>query len=298
VDAILALLRQEPGLYVGLVFVLGLMVGSFLNVVIHRLPIMMQRDWRRQCAELAGTEPPPEEPAVYDLVRPRSACPHCGHRITALENVPLLSYAWLRGRCRGCGRRISLRYPAVELLTGVASAVVAWRFGIGIEALAGLLLTWSLIALAGIDLDTQYLPDSITLPLLWLGLLSSLVPPAVHQSLFPSPAAAITGAAVGYLSLWAVFHLFRLVTGKEGMGYGDFKLLAALGAWLGWQRLLLIIPLSACVGAVVGIALIALRRHARAKPIPFGPFLAAAGWIAMLWGNELVTAYLDVVLGP
>jgi leader peptidase (prepilin peptidase) / N-methyltransferase len=298
VDALLALLRLEPGLYVGLVFVLGLIVGSFLNVVIHRLPIMMQRDWRRQCAELAGSEPAPEEPAVYDLVRPRSACPHCGHRITALENVPLLSYLWLRGRCAGCRARISVRYPAVELLTGVTSAVVAWRFGVGIEALAGLVLTWSLIALAGIDLDTQYLPDSITLPLVWLGLLSSLVPPAVpYQSLFPAPAAAIVGAAAGYLSLWTVFQLFRLLTGKEGMGFGDFKLLAALGAWLGWQRLLLIIPLSACVGALVGIGLIVLRRHERAKPIPFGPFLAAGGWIAMLWGNEIVAAYLGIVLG-
>jgi leader peptidase (prepilin peptidase)/N-methyltransferase len=296
-DSVLALLQAQPGFYVALVFAVGLCVGSFLNVVTHRLPIMMQREWRRQCAELANEEPPAESPAVYTLVRPRSACPKCGRRIGALENVPVLSWLWLRGRCAGCGVRISLRYPAVELLTGVLSALVAWRFGVTLEAAAAVAVTWSLIALAAIDLETQYLPDSITQPLLWGGLLASLASSQVpHQSLFPAPATAIIGAAAGYLSLWAVFQVFRLLTGKEGMGYGDFKLLAALGAWLGWQRLLLIVPLSACVGAVIGVALIALRRQERGKPIPFGPFLAAGGWIAMLWGDAIIDAYLDHVM--
>jgi leader peptidase (prepilin peptidase)/N-methyltransferase len=296
-EPVLALLQAQPGLYLALVFGVGLCVGSFLNVVIHRLPVMMQREWRRQCAELAGSEAPAETPAVYTLVRPRSACPKCGRRIGALENIPVLSYLVLRGRCSACGVRIPLRYPAVELLTAVLSTVVAWRFGVTLEAVAALAVTWSLLALAAIDLETQYLPDSITQPLLWGGLLASLASTQItHQSLFPAPATAIIGAAAGYLSLWAVFQLFRLLTGKEGMGYGDFKLLAALGAWLGWQRLLLIVPLSACVGAVVGLALIALRRQERGKPIPFGPFLAAGGWIAMLWGDAIMDAYLDRVL--
>jgi leader peptidase (prepilin peptidase)/N-methyltransferase len=296
-DSMLALLHAQPGLYLAIVFAVGLCVGSFLNVVIHRLPIMMQREWRRQCADVTGTQAPTESPEVYTLVRPRSACPNCSRPIGALQNIPLLSYLLLKGRCAGCGARISLRYPAVELLTGVLSALVAWRFGVTVETAAALLVTWSLIALAGIDLETQYLPDSITLPLLWGGLLASLASARVpHESLFPAPATAIVGAAAGYLSLWTVFQLFRLLTGKEGMGYGDFKLLAALGAWLGWQRLLLIVPLSACVGAIVGVALIVLRRHERGKPVPFGPFLAAGGWIAMLWGDALIDAYLDRVM--
>jgi leader peptidase (prepilin peptidase)/N-methyltransferase len=293
-EPVLALLQAQPGLYLALVFVLGLTMGSFLNVVIHRLPIMMEREWRRHCAELAGNDEAPATEAPYSLVRPRSACPKCGHRIGALENVPVLSYLWLRGRCSACGVPISLRYPAVELLTGAASALVAWRFGLGLETAAALALTWSLIALAGIDLDTQYLPDSITQPLLWCGLLLSLASAAVpHHSLFPAPSAAVIGAAAGYLSLWSVFQLFRLLTRKEGMGYGDFKLLGALGAWLGWERLPLIVLLSACVGAVVGVGLIALRRHARGKPIPFGPFLAGGGWVAMLYGDSIIHAYLD-----
>jgi leader peptidase (prepilin peptidase)/N-methyltransferase len=227
-------------------------------------------------------------------VRPRSACPKCGHRIGALENIPVLSYLLLRGRCAGCGVRISLRYPAVELLTAILSAVVAWRFGVTVEAVAALAITWCLIALAGIDLDTQYLPDSITQPLLWAGLLASLAATQVpHQSLFPTPATAIIGAAAGYLSLWSVSQLFRVVMRKEGMGAGDFKLLAVFGAWLGWQRLLLIVLASASVGAVIGIALIVFRRHERSKPIPFGPFLAAGGWVAMLWGDTIIDAYIN-----
>jgi len=291
---IVALLQAQSGLFLSLVFVLGLAIGSFLNVVIHRLPIMMQREWRRECAEVTGTEPAPESPEVYDLVRPRSACPQCGHRISALQNIPVLSYLWLRGRCAACRAHISMRYPLVELATAAASLLVAWKFGATFETAAALLFTWSLIALAMIDLDTQYLPDSITQPLLWAGLLLSLAAAVVpHQSLFPAPATAIIGAAAGYLSLWSVFQLFRLLTGKEGMGYGDFKLLAALGAWLGWERLLLIVPLSAGIGAIVGISLIVLRRHERSKPIPFGPFLAAGGWVAMLWGDAIIDAYVD-----
>jgi leader peptidase (prepilin peptidase)/N-methyltransferase len=255
---------------------------------------MMERDWRHQCAELEHREIPVERPEVYTLVRPRSACPRCGHRIGALENIPVLSYLRLRGRCAGCGVRIPLRHPVVELLTATLSAVVAWRFGVTIEAAAALAITWCLIALAGIDLDTQYLPDSITQPLLWAGLLASLASTQVpHQSLFPPPATAIIGAAAGYLSLWSVSQLFRLAMRKEGMGAGDFKLLAVFGAWLGWQRLLLIVLASASVGAVLGIALIVLRRHERSKPIPFGPFLAAGGWVAMLWGDAIIDAYIN-----
>jgi len=296
-DSVLALLQAQPGLYVALVCAVGLCVGSFLNVVIHRLPIMMEREWRRQCAELEQREAPVETPQVYTLVRPRSACPACGRRIGALENIPVLSWLRLRGRCAGCGAPISPRYPAVELLTGVLSALVVWRFGLGIEAAAALAVTWALIALAGIDLETQYLPDSITQPLVWGGLLASLASSQVpHESLFPAPATAIIGAAAGYLSLWAVARLFQLLMRKEGMAAGDFKLLAALGAWLGWQRLLLIVPLASFVGAVIGIGLIVLRRHKRGKPIPFGPFLAAAGWIAMMWGDAIIDAYLDRVM--
>ena len=295
-DSVILLLQAQPGLYLALVFLLGLTVGSFLNVVIHRLPIMMEREWRRHCAELTGTAEAEAAAATepYTLVRPRSACPKCGHRIGVLENIPVLSYLVLRGRCSACGARISPRYPAVELLSATASLLVAWRFGLTLEAGAALVLTWSLIALAGIDLDTQYLPDSITQPLLWGGLLLSLASAAVpHRSLFPDPATAIIGAAAGYLSLWTVFQLFRLLTRKEGMGYGDFKLLGALGAWLGWERLLLIVLLSACVGAIIGVGLIALRRHARGKPIPFGPFLAGGGWVAMLYGDSIIDGYLD-----
>jgi leader peptidase (prepilin peptidase) / N-methyltransferase len=295
VHAVLALFAAHTALYCGLVFALGLIIGSFLNVVIHRLPIIMEREWKAQCAELSGTEAAAAEP--YTLSRPRSACPRCGHKIGALENIPVLSYLWLRGRCAGCGARISLRYPAVELLTGVLSVLVAWRFGVSWEAAAALLVTWALIALSGIDLETQYLPDSITQPLLWGGLLASLATAAVpHHSLFPPPVTAIIGAAAGYLSLWSVFQAFRLLTRKEGMGYGDFKLLAALGAWLGWERLFLIVPLSACMGAVVGLGLIVARRHERGRPMPFGPFLAAGGWIAMLWGNAIIERYLDLVV--
>lgn len=263
---------------------LGLCVGSFLNVVIHRLPKMMERQWRAECAELAGQEAPAAE--RYNLVVPRSACPSCSRPITALENIPLLSWLVLRGKCAGCGMRISLRYPAVEAATALLSAYVAWHFGFGIAAAGALLFTWAMIALTGIDLDTYYLPDSITLPLLWLGLLFN-----VNGTFTPLPSAVI-GAAAGYLSLWAVYWIFKWATGKEGMGYGDFKLLAAIGAWLGWQMLPLTILLSSLVGAVIGISLIVFAGRGRSVPIPFGPYLAIAGMIALLHGPALTRSYL------
>jgi leader peptidase (prepilin peptidase)/N-methyltransferase len=268
-------------------FVLGLLVGSFLNVVIHRTPVILERQWRRQCDELAGRETPAEP--RYNLVVPRSACPACKAPIKAIQNVPLLSWLALRGRCASCKAWISARYPLVELLTAILSAGIAWRFApAGLPAVGvALVLTWFLIVLTFIDFDTQLLPDSLTLPLLWLGLLASVMG---YTGIAPRD--AIIGALAGYLSLWSVYHLFRLATGKEGMGYGDFKLLAALGAWLGWQMLLPIILLSALVGALTGITLIVVRGRDRSVPIPFGPFLAAAGWIALIWGPQIVAGYL------
>ena len=274
----------EPALFVGLVFLFSLLIGSFLNVVIHRLPKMMEAEWGAQCAELRG-EPPAQAPA-YNLWHPRSACPHCGHKITALENIPLLSWAWLRGRCSACGATISARYPLVELLTALLSAAAAWKWGLSLQTLGALLLIWTLIALAFIDLDTTLLPDSLTLPLLWLGLLFNL------QGHFASLPDAVMGAMAGYLILWSVYWLFKLVTGKEGMGYGDFKLLAALGAWLGWQMLPVTLLLSSVVGAAVGIAMIVLVKHDRRVPIPFGPYLAGGGLVALFFGADLTQAYL------
>jgi leader peptidase (prepilin peptidase)/N-methyltransferase len=274
---------------IGLSLVFGLMAGSFLNVVIHRLPLMMRRDWRKQCEEELGTGPSELPEGRFNLVVPRSRCPSCGHGIRAHENIPVLSWLLLRGRCSGCGSRISARYPAVEALTGVMFAVTAWMLPWPAPALAGIGLTGALIALAFIDIDEQLLPDNITLPLLWAGLLYNLI--AGGQG-FVSVEDAVLGAAFGYLSLWLVFHGFRLATGKEGMGYGDFKLLAALGAWLGWQMLPLVILLSAVVGALIGIAMILIAGRDRQIPIPFGPYLAAAGWIALLWGGQLTAAWL------
>jgi leader peptidase (prepilin peptidase)/N-methyltransferase len=300
---VIELLQAVPSLQIVIAFLLGLVVGSFLNVVIHRLPIMMQREWRQQCAELAAEDLSPVGAliaqratlATYNLVVPRSACPHCGTPIPGWHNIPVLSYLLLRGRCAACASRISLRYPVVEVLTGALSAAVGWKFGLSWEVLPALCFTWALIALAAIDFDHQLLPDDITLPLLWLGLLISLFAPGTLSQSFPTdPASSIIGAASGYLSLWLVFQAFRLLTGKEGMGYGDFKLFAAFGAWFGWQMLLLIILIAALTGALVGIALIALRRHGRGVPIPFGPYLAAAGWIALLWGPELIDRYLHL----
>lgn len=282
-------LEQAPAAFVAAVCLLGLLVGSFLNVVIWRLPRMLERDWRAQCQELLADSTTPAPPTErFNLWWPPSSCPDCQHRIRAWENIPVLSYVLLSGRCSACASRIAARYPLIELLTAAFSAYVAWHYGFSQEALAALLLTWGLIALSVIDLDHQLLPDNITLPLLWLGLLLSLT------GLFTEPRASIIGAAAGYLSLWGVYHLFRLVTGKEGMGYGDFKLLAALGAWLGWQALPVIVLLSSLVGAVVGIAMILALGRDRNIPIPFGPYLAAAGWLALLWGDKLTDAYLQM----
>jgi leader peptidase (prepilin peptidase) / N-methyltransferase len=267
------------------VLLLGLIVGSFLNVVIHRVPIMLERTWRRQCDELAEKSVPAEE--AYNLMTPRSQCPACGHRISALENIPLLSFALLKGRCRGCGKPISWRYPLVELATGLLSAVVAWRFGLTLATAGALLLTWALIALSVIDYDHQLLPDNITLPFIWLGLLFNLAGTYVPIG------SAVIGAVAGYVSLWTVYQLFKLMTGREGMGFGDFKLFAVFGAWLGWQQLPLIILLSSFVGALVGLGGILLLGRDRSVPIPFGPFLCVAGWVALLWGDAITRGYLQ-----
>jgi leader peptidase (prepilin peptidase)/N-methyltransferase len=275
-----------PAFLVTVAVLAGLIVGSFLNVIIHRLPKMLERQWRSECAELAGTPSPPAE--RYDLVKPRSACPKCGHMIPAIENIPLASYLFLGGKCSQCRAPISLRYPVVEALSGALAGYIAWRYGLSTAMLGALLFTWAMIALAFIDLDTFYLPDSITLPLLWAGLLFNA------GGTFTDLHSAVIGAAAGYVALWAVFWAFKLATGKEGMGYGDFKLLAAIGAWLGWKMLPLTILASSMVGATVGIALIVFAKHARERPIPFGPYLAAAGLIAMFWGERINQQYLDL----
>ena len=308
--SVLDLLSSSPAFFVGACLALGLLVGSFLNVVIYRVPIMLDRQWREQCAELAsaGTSnatpgaaaampaSPQATPAPrFNLVAPRSSCPSCKAPITALQNIPVLSYLFLKGRCANCGTRISVRYPIIEALTGALSAAVAWKFGFGWPALAALVLTWFLIALTFIDVDHQLLPDSLTLPLVWIGLALSLWGPQPGGAPIPvDMRSSIIGAMAGYLSLWSVYHLFRLLTGKEGMGYGDFKLFAALGAWMGWNMLLPIILIAAAVGAVVGIATLALRGQSRSTPIAFGPFLAASGWLMLMFGRELVTKYLGL----
>jgi leader peptidase (prepilin peptidase)/N-methyltransferase len=274
----------DPAAFAAVAGLFGLMVGSFLNVVIHRLPKMMEQDWQCQCAELRGEEPPVAEPLT--LAIPRSRCPHCGHQITALENIPILSWLMLRGKCSGCSAPISMRYPVVEAVTGILTAFAAWHFGFGWSAAGAILFVWAMVALTCIDFDTQLLPDSITLPLVWLGLLFNL------SGTYTSLSSAVIGAVAGYLSLWSVYWGFKLTTGKEGMGFGDFKLLAAIGAWLGWQMLPLTILLSSFVGAIVGIGLIVLAKRGRNVPIPFGPYLAAAGLIALFWGKPLTHIYL------
>ncbi|MES9969509.1 MAG: prepilin peptidase [Candidatus Thiodiazotropha sp.] len=278
-------LQQNHWAFLLTVILIGLVVGSFLNVVIHRLPKMMEQQWRRDCQELEGNLSE-QETAPYNLNRPASHCPKCGHKIRPWENIPIISWLVLKGRCSECNASISPRYPIIEAVTAILSLVVALHFGFTWTTLAALLLTWALIALSVIDFDVQLLPDNITLPFLWLGLLLSL------GGVFTDPGTAIIGAAAGYLSLWSVYQLFKRLTGKEGMGYGDFKLLALLGAWLGWHYLPQIILLSALVGAVVGILLIVVRGRDRNIPIPFGPYLAAAGWISLMWGEQINNAYL------
>jgi leader peptidase (prepilin peptidase) / N-methyltransferase len=309
---ILDALAQSPGLFIGTALVLGLIVGSFLNVVIYRVPVMLERQWRQQCAELAAQpaakdvaakNPPSHQASAaeqqpFNLIVPRSACPSCKAPITALQNIPIISYLFLRGRCAQCGASISARYPFVEGLTGVISALVAWKFGFGFPAIAALVLSWFLIALTFIDIDHQLLPDGMTLPLVWLGLLLSLWASDAHGAPVPvDMRSSIIGAVAGYMSLWSVYHLFRLLTGKEGMGYGDFKLFAALGAWMGWKMLLPIILVAAAVGAVVGIVILTIKRQNNQTPIAFGPFLAASGWLMLMFGQEIVARYLGM-FGP
>ena len=296
----------HPAVFPFVCLAIGLVVGSFLNVVIHRLPKMMERSWREECAELQneaglneagkpyGSPAPPPQPKpakakaeTYNLFVPRSHCPACGHHVTAVENIPLLSWTFLRGRCSACKARISPRYPVVELLGGIAAAWSAARFGFSAAAFGAMVFMWCIIAASFIDFDTQLLPDSITLPLLWLGLLLNT------GGVFVDLRSAVIGAAAGYLVLWSVYWLFKLVTGKEGMGFGDFKLLGAIGAWCGWQVLPLTIILSSLIGAGVGIALMLLTRHGRNVPIPFGPYLGAAGIVALFWGPQLTREYLS-----
>ena len=280
----LLILETHPAVFLFVCLLVGLCVGSFLNVVIHRLPKMMEVEWQAQASELRG-ETPAKLPR-YNLIAPGSHCPQCRHAITTAENIPVVSWVWLRGRCSACKEPISARYPIVELITGLASVLVAWRFGPTIACAGALMLTWSLVALAYIDFDTTLLPDSITLPLVWAGLGFNLF------GTFAPLSAAVIGAMAGYLTLWSVYWLFKLATGKEGMGFGDFKLLAALGAFLGWQMLPLIVLASSVVGAVFGVALIILARRGREVPMPFGPYLASAGFIALIWGHELTRLYL------
>ncbi|MBL4833806.1 MAG: prepilin peptidase [Pseudomonas sp.] len=267
---------------------LGLIVGSFLNVVIHRLPIMMERAWVRQSREMLEPDAELAAEPTFNIILPHSHCPHCNTEIKAWQNLPIISYLLLKGRCGHCREKISLRYPAVEMLTAVLSAVVAWHFGFGWEAGAMLVLTWALISLSLIDADTQLLPDAIVLPMLWLGLIAN------SFTLFIDLEAALWGAVAGYLSLWLVFWAFKLATGKEGMGYGDFKLLAMLGAWGGWQILPLTILLSSLVGAILGIIILKTRGQSNATPLPFGPYLAIAGWIALIWGDTITGKYLQI----
>lgn len=275
----------NPLFVVAVALVVGLCVGSFLNVVVHRLPKMMERDWRLQCAELRGEPVPVEEPPTYNLAVPRSACPACGHRIGALENVPLVSWLVQKGRCRACRAPISARYPVVEALGGLLAAYAVWRFGLTPSAAAACVFLWMLVALTFIDFDTQLLPDSLTLPLLWAGLIANWF------RLFVPLEEAVLGAVAGYLALWSVYWLFRLIRGKEGMGYGDFKLLAALGAWLGWQMLPLIILLSSVVGAAIGLSLIVFKGRDHSIPLAFGPYLAIAGGVALFFGPTLIKGW-------
>ena len=282
------LFEQYPVVYLGTLFVFGSLVGSFLNVVIYRLPVMMQREWRSECLEFLEQQPDETDNERFNLWVPRSRCGKCGHQITALENIPMISYLVLGGKCSSCKTSISPQYPLVELFTAIVSVVIGWHFGVSLQALAALFLSWALIAASGIDIGHKLLPDNITLPLLWLGMLLGLF------EVFVTLEESVIGAMAGYLSLWSVFILFKLFTGKEGMGYGDFKLLAVIGAWLGWKPLFAVILTSSMVGAVVGISMILLKVTERGTQIPFGPYIAAAGWITLIWGDELMRFYANL----
>ena len=287
---------QSPLLSVFCVLVFSVLVGSFLNVVIYRLPLKMKRSWREQCQEISKIPAANIPTNRFNLIVPRSRCPHCKGQITPMQNIPILSYLILNGKCANCTADIPIRYPIIELITGILSVIVVWHFGFSWEALAAIIITWVLIVISAIDLDEQHIYDDLVLPLLWGGLLISTISPLVEaNTLFISPSNAIAGAIAGYLSLWSVYQLFRLLTGKEGMGYGDFKLLAALGACLGWQMLPFIILMAAITGSIVGTISILIKQHRRSTPIPFGPYLSAAGWFAMLWGHDITTLYLNYI---
>ncbi|MFT2092377.1 prepilin peptidase [Paraglaciecola sp. 2405UD69-4] len=299
----LQLMADNPALFISVVFIISLLVGSFLNVVIYRLPVMMERGWKAEIDEYLLSQKEASQASgsqtkgaalstteTFNLVKPDSTCPKCQHKIKPWENIPVLSWLVLGGKCSQCKLPIPIRYPLVELATGLLSALVAWHFGFGLAAVAAVVATWLLIAMTFIDLDTMLLPDQLTLPLLWMGLLLSI------NSSFVTPTDAIIGAAVGYLSLWSLYWAFKLLTGKEGMGYGDFKLLAAIGAWVGWQHLPVVILLSSFVGAVVGISLLTMQGKDKSQPIPFGPYLAAAGWLTLMFGDWLVAQYWVLIL--
>lgn len=288
-NAMIQLMSESPAYFIGTVFVVSLLVGSFLNVVIFRLPIMMERNWRHECEQYLHPDKPNLNPqsAPFNLVKPDSTCPNCQHKIRAWENIPVLSWLALSGKCSQCKKPIAIRYPLVELITALMSTLAAWHFGFGVAALIAVLATWLLIAMSFIDLDKMLLPDQLTLSLLWIGLLVSV------SGVYVSASDAIIGATLGYLCLWSLYWAFKLLTGKEGMGYGDFKLLAALGALVGWQQLPVIILLSSFVGAFVGISLILIQGRDKSQPIPFGPYLAAAGWLTLLYGDWFVTQYLN-----
>lgn len=291
-DAIFQLMADSPLFFLSFVFIVSLMVGSFLNVVIYRLPVMMERSWKADFqahfetdVSTLGSNTDSTESSPFNLIKPDSTCPKCQHKIRAWENIPVISWLLLRGKCSQCKNAISIRYPLIELGTALCSVWIAWHFGYSWSALAGVVMTWILVALIFIDIDTMLLPDQLTLPLLWMGLLFSIVNPAV------SSADSIIGATVGYLSLWSVYWAFKLLTGKEGMGYGDFKLLAALGAWMGWQYLAIVVLMSSLVGAVIGISVLSFQGKDKGQAIPFGPYLAIAGWLTLLYGDWISTKY-------
>ncbi|QHJ13326.1 Type 4 prepilin-like proteins leader peptide-processing enzyme [Paraglaciecola mesophila] len=291
-DAIFQLMADSPLFFLSFVFIVSLMVGSFLNVVIYRLPVMMERSWKADFqahfetdVSTLGSNTDQPESTPFNLIKPDSTCPKCQHKIRAWENIPVISWLLLRGKCSQCKNAISIRYPLIELGTALCSVWIAWHFGYSWSALAGIVMTWILVALIFIDIDTMLLPDQLTLPLLWMGLLFSIVNPAV------TTADSIIGASVGYLSLWSVYWAFKLLTGKEGMGYGDFKLLAALGAWMGWQYLAIVVLMSSLVGAIIGISILSLQGKDKGQAIPFGPYLAIAGWLTLLYGDWISSQY-------
>ncbi|MDG2107312.1 MAG: A24 family peptidase [Woeseiaceae bacterium] len=290
-------MNESLPLSISIVFIFALLIGSFLNVIIHRLPIMMEREWRNQADNLQNTPPKKDLPeGRFDLTMPRSRCPYCDQLITVLQNIPLISYLFLKGRCANCKKPISFHYPLVELITASLTAITVWHFGNNIEALMAVMLTLALITIAMIDAETQLIPDSIVLPLLWVGLSMSLFHPlSTTKMLFISPSDAIIGSLAGYLILWSVFWLFKLISGKDGIGYGDFKLLAALGAWLGWQQIPIIIMMSAALGIVINIFLVVFKGKDKNIPIPFGPYIATSGWIAMLWGETIKNSYINLM---